>query len=262
MSPSTVRDHIWLLGHEAGSHDTGWGLPGRSRITPAEAAFYLGVPNLVMVRYEGRPAPPFDQYAVPFRPLDRVVWSIVGAGGKTDAAERQHVIELATRCPNITGVIMDDFFATGSALPALSVAELRQVRGQLVSSGRPLELWVVLYDHQLGSPVQAHLELCDKVAFWTWEAPALAHLERNFARVEQLAPRAGKILGCYLWDYGRHQPMPLAPMQQQCETGLRWLHEGRIDGLIFLASCLCDLGIETVEWTRRWIADVGSQTRS
>ena len=35
--------------------------------------------------------------------------------------------------------------------------------------------------------------------------------------------------------------------------------QGRIDGMIFLASCLCDLGLEAVEWTRAWIADVGNQ---
>jgi len=45
-----------------------------------------------------------------------------------------------------------------------------------------------------------------------------------------------------------------------CEVGLRWLREGRIEGMIFLASCICDLGLKTVEWTRRWITEVGDQT--
>jgi hypothetical protein len=29
--------------------------------------------------------------------------------------------------------------------------------------------------------------------------------------------------------------------------------------MIFLASCLCDLELEAVEWTRDWIAKVGEQ---
>jgi hypothetical protein len=256
---STVRDKLWLWGHEAGSHNGIYGLPGCSRMTPAEAAFYLGVPNLIMVRFHDRPAPPFDQYALPFRPLKRVVWSIVGAAGKTDAGERQHVIDLATRNPNITGVMMDDFFTTDPDKPTLSVQELQQVRQQLSSGGRALNLWVVLYDHQLGFPVRDHLALCDKVTFWTWKAHDLTDLERNFARAEQLAPRAGKFLGCYMWDYGQDKPLPLPVMQQQCEIGLRWLREGRIEGVVFLASCICDLGLETVEWTRQWIAEVGEQ---
>ncbi len=66
-----------------------------------------------------------------------------------------------------------------------------------------------------------------------------------------------KMLGCYLWDYGRERAMPIELMQHQCETGLRWLQEGRIEGIVFLASCICDLEIEAVEWTRDWIARVG-----
>ncbi len=262
ISANTVRDRFWIWGHEAGSHDGSYGLPGHSRMTPAEAAFYLGVPNLIMVRYLDRPAPPFDQYAIPFRPLPRVVWSIVGASGKTEASERQHVLELAARFPNITGVIMDDFFrndpGTGE-LASLSIAELQDVRRQLAAAGRRLDLWVVLYDHQLGLPVSRHLDLCDKVSFWTWKASDLADLEHNFVRAEKLAPRAGKVLGCYLWDYGQSQPMPVTLMERQCELGLRWLREGRIEGMIFLATCICDLELETVEWTRRWIAQVGDQ---
>src|SRR5262245_35477496 len=93
----TLRDHLWLWAHEAGSHDTGYDTPAPSRMTPAEAAFYLDIPNLIMVRYLGNPAPPFDRYAVSFRPLRRVVWSIVGAAGKTEADERAHVLDLAGR---------------------------------------------------------------------------------------------------------------------------------------------------------------------
>ncbi len=35
--------------------------------------------------------------------------------------------------------------------------------------------------------------------------------------------------------------------------------EGRIEGMIFLASNVCDLELDTVEWTRKWIADVAQQ---
>jgi hypothetical protein len=231
-------------------------------MTPAEGAFYLGIPNLIMVRYAGKPAPPFDQYAIPFRALKKIVWSIVGAGGQTQEEERAHVLQLAARFPSITGVIMDDFFrkpSEGDEIGVLSVDELRSVRDRLTVSGRGLDLWVVLYTHQLGLPVEPHLELCDKVTFWTWEAPDLRELERNFEAMEKRAPSCGKILGCYMWNYGQKEPMPLDLMEMQCDTGLRWLREGRIEGMIFLASCIGDLELEAVEWTRRWIAEVGDE---
>lgn len=35
---SKIKDGFWIWGHEAGSHDIGWGLKGLSRMTPAEGA--------------------------------------------------------------------------------------------------------------------------------------------------------------------------------------------------------------------------------
>jgi hypothetical protein len=263
---STVQDKLWLWGHDAGAHNDSWGLPKPSRITPAEAAFYLGVPNLIMVRYRGRPPLPFDQYAVPFRALKRVVWSVVGAGGQTDEQERAQVLDLAARHPNITGVMLDDFFGSeqssqGDDLAVLPPEKLRELRGQMIVGGRRLDLWAVVYEHQLERPLAPYLELLDLVSFWTWDSEKLQGLESNLERLEKIAPRCGRVLGCYLWDYGKKKPLPLALVRHQCELGLRWLRQGRIEGMIFLASCLCDLELEAVEWTRNWIAQVEDKQR-
>ena len=262
--PATVRDRLWLWGHDAGAHNDSWGLPRPSRITPTEAAFYLGIPNLIMVRYQGRPPLPFDQYALPLRALKRVVWSLVGAGGQTDERERAHVLDLAARHPNITGLMLDDFFGSEQPVQADSPAalppdKLRELRSQLNMGGRRLRLWAVLYDHQLDRPLAPYLELLDLVSFWTWDSEKLQRLESNLDRLENVAPSCGRVLGCYLWDYGKKRPMPLDLMRHQYELGLRWLRQGRIEGMIFLASCLCDLDIEAVEWTRNWIAQVGEK---
>ena len=260
-SAEKVRDKFWLWGHPAGSNDKDWRLPAPSRITPVEAAHYMGIPNVIFVRYEGDPQPPFDQYALPFNSLREVVWSVVGAAGATDAPERDHVIDLAKRSPNFSGVMMDDFFTgkTEGKLAALSIDQLKQVQQRLKDGKKKIDLWVVLYDRHPDDPVGPYLEHCDVVTFWTWEARNLSKLETAFAKAEKLAPNARKVLGCYMWDYGIKQPMPVSAMERQCEIGLEWLHEKRIDGMIFLASCICDLRLETVEWTRRWIEKVGGQ---
>jgi hypothetical protein len=158
--------------------------------------------------------------------------------------------------------MLDDFFGAEPAAPgkvpaALSPDQLRELRSQLAVGGRRLRLWAVLYEHQLDQPLASYLELLDVVSFWTWKSANLPGLETNLQRLEKVAPACGKVLGCYLWDYGRKQPLPLDLMRHQCEVGLRWLRQGRIEGLIFLASCLCDLELEAVEWTRNWIATEG-----
>ena len=254
-----VRDKFWLWGHAAGSHNPVYNLPRPSRMTPAEAAFYMDIANLIMVVIGDNPAPPFDLYARALSPLKQVVWSIVG-DGDSKRVDIEEVIKLAERFPNINGAIMDDFFHDRKAIARHSLDDIARFRQQLRNTVRPLDLWVVLYDHQLDWPVQEHLSLCDKVTFWTWEADNLKNLENNFSHFEQLVPdTCSKILGCYMWDYGKKRPMPLAAMQKQNKLGLRWLQEGRIQGMIFLASCICDLDIDTVEWTKRWIAEVGDR---
>jgi hypothetical protein len=97
------------------------------------------------------------------------------------------------------------------------------------------------------------------VSLWAWEADRVRGLGDSLGRLEALAPGCGKVLGCYLWDYAGKRPMPLDLVQEQCEAGLLWLRQGRVEGLILLASCICDLELEAVEWARGWIAAVGDQ---
>lgn len=255
----TVRDRLWVFTVYPGGDNEGWGLPKPSRMTPVEAAFYLDVPNLLLIRSHGIPAiHEFDQWAIPMRPLKRVLWSLVGSGGKTADEDRKAALELAARFPNIVGFIMDDFFhQDGSG--TLSPEQLKELRHQLVIGGRKRDLYVVLYTHQLQLPVGPCLEYCDKITLWTWWSEKLHDLEENFQRLEKLAPKHGKLLGCYLWDYGNKKPMPVDRMKKQCELGLRWLREKRLEGMIFLGNTTCDLELESVEWTRRWIAQVGGE---
>ncbi len=265
-----VRDRFWAWAHEAGVYNGHWGLSGTSRITPVEGAHYLGVPNIIFIRYENKPAMPCDQYAVPFRSLQRVIWSITGAGGLTSDQEREQVLQLAAKMPNFTGVFMDDFFnlsqspqdfdgAKAASSGALTVPQLRQLREKLNINGRKLDLGVTLYMTQLDARILGHIDLCDVVSLWTWKATDLHELEANFEKAKKLLPGKRLLLGCYMWDFGTEKPMPLDLMKKQCELGLQWLKAGRIEGMIFLATNICDLQLESVEWTREWIAQVGNQ---
>lgn len=263
ISADCVLDRLWLWAHQEGSHNTVYKVPGRSRITPAEAALDLGIANLMMVCFEGRPEPPFDQYAQSLRCFPRVIWSVVGDASSTrndEESDLEAVVDLSRKFANITGGVLDDFFHPepgDGELARYSLNELGNFRDALHAAPRPLDLWVVLYDYMLHFPVEKHLAACDGVIFWTWTADELKNLEENFMRAEEKIGDRRKMLGCYLWDYGRDCPMPLELMQRQCEVGLRLLQEKRIEGMVFLASCICDLDIEAVNWTREWIERVG-----
>jgi len=119
---------------------------------------------------------------------------------------------------------------------------------------------VTLYADKLDQPISDYLKLVDVITLWTSDPNQLAHLETKLKKVEVLFPQTRKMLGCYVVDYGRKEGTPLPWMQRQCEAGLRWLLERRIEGIIFLGNTTMDLGFPSVDWTREWIQEVG-QTR-
>ena len=263
-----IKDKFWIWagGDAFTEHNKRFGIKEIPEMTQAEGAFYLGVPNIFTIRVypEGTPAPPFDQYARRLSSLKRVVWSIVGSGGNTESNELDLVCDLATRFPNICGFVMDDFFRRQAPdeagnIAAYSPPEVKAIKKQMATIDRKLDLWVVLYSRQLDWPVAEHLEQCDVITFWTWHADGINDLERNFKRLEKRFPSSRKALGCYMYNFGDKKTMPVYLMEKQCQLGLQWLQERRIEGLIFLPSSFCSLGLEAVEWTREWIQKVGEK---
>ena len=260
---TTVRDRLWLWSHVEGSYNGQFNLPGKSKIGPADAAKYMGIPNVFMIHNEGLPKPPFDDYVRSFAALREVIWGIVGAGGKTNTEEREAVLELALRDPKISGVVMDDYFRSVGGkgpLAALTLDEVDSLKKRLRTPAKKLDLHVVLYEFQLNPAIIPHLKVCDVVQFWTWKGKNLDALEANMDKVAELAPDTRRSLGLYWWDFGPGKPLDMSLMKRQCELGLKWLREGRITSMIFCGSWLCDRKLETVEWTREWIRQVGNQT--
>jgi hypothetical protein len=260
----TVRDRLWLFGCPV---NTDFPYVGkRSLMSPAEGAYYMGIPNLIMVNTGGDEVkyghfePPFDQYAIALRPFRRVAWSIVGTTGATTTQERRLGIEVAKETPNFVALMMDDFFTDEKEgkLAALTLEELRELQGRLKGAGKKLDLFVTLYTTQLDEALGEYLKLIDVVTLWTWKPAELVNLEASLRKLERLAPQKRKMLGCYWIDYNTKGPIPLASMKLQCRTGLRWLRQGRIEGLVFLGNTNEDLGYEAVEWTRNWIEQVGN----
>jgi len=261
----TVRDRMWIFTCAANSDFPAIGR--RSVMTPAEGAFFFGVPNIIMVQSStkeapyGRFEPPFAQYTVALRPLKRVVWSVVGSGGFNSPSETEEVLALPKTTPNFAGVMLDDFF-TGKAdgkRAQLTVEELKAIRQRLKQSNPKFDIMATLYVKHLELPLQDYLEMIDVLTLWNGNPADLVNLDTHMANVEKLAPKARKMLGCYVVNYKDKTGLPVDLMRHQCETGLRWLRQGRIEGIIFLGNTTMDMGFESVEWTRQWIAKVGDE---
>ena len=266
-----LRDRFWIWGHPAGSHDdTGWGLDGlHSRMTPCECAYFLGVPNVIMVCYNDRPRPPFEQEALALDCLKETIWSLVG-NSRSDPNVRtlgnlEEVLKIAEKHPNITGVVFDDFFSHGRDR-IYTPEMLASIRGELRSRPpRPLDMWVVVYDYVLDHPMERHLEQFDGITYWTWCGKDLSLYEKNFARLREIARGKRIMLGCYLYDYGaakktgRRQELTAEDMRFQLERYARAVREGEAEGIILLSNTVADLGFEAVEFTKRWLDRHGDE---
>ena len=133
-----------------------------------------------------------------------------------------------------------------------------------------MDIWVTLYSKHLLSkhpghvpydpPLDSYIDLFDVLNLWTWNANELPKLEESLAALEALAPKKRRIaLGMYMWDFPNKRPVPLELMQHQCELGLKWLKEGRVQELVFLANTVLDIGTPSGKFSREWIAKVGAQ---
>ena len=81
-------------------------------------------------------------------------------------------------------------------------------------------------------------------------------MEERFAKIEQNYPSHKKMVGLYIYDFPNQRPVPLDLMEHQCETALKWLREGRIDGMVIEANSTMGVGFESELWLRKWLDGV------
>lgn len=254
-----ARDKFWIFGVRPHQDDYYFGR-GRmrkiqwSRITPAEGAMMLDVPNLAMINCDGTPAPFSCEaygYAESFRRLKRVLWGTAGSGGFRSGNEEKFIVELAKDYPNLCGAFMDDWFGVNKVSDEECERTLRAQREELARASRPMEVWITWY---FGAKAPAHLfEYIDAVTIWTWNWQGLKDLEPNFLQLERDLPRVRKVLGIYMFDFTTGEGVPLDMMEHQCEFGLRMMKEGRMDGLMFEANSVMGVGLESEKWLCDWI---------
>lgn len=270
-----ARDKFWFFGVRPHQDDKDLGRnmdPTQlyyrsSRITPAEGAFMLDVPNMIMVNCQGEPIPFSEDaygYAESFCRMDKVIWcSAFGGNANADPGNvyEAFICDLAKRYPNISGAFIDDLFANVRYLPeaerpAAVAAQLKKTKKELAKACRPMELWVVWYTRELDADKAAALKDADALTLWTWDHHDLLKLEQNYNELEKFFPDKKKLLGIYMYDFPNAAPIPDEMMELQCELGLRLMKEGRLDGMVFETNSVMGCGLSSEMWLRKWIDKV------
>jgi len=264
MESKKLRDCIWIWGHPAGSHDKRWGIePMHSRMTPCESAYYLGARNCIVVCYENKPEPPFDQEAMALDSLNETIWSVVGDGGSDSNAETlghlDEILRISQKYPNIKGAIFDDFFCD-ERMKEYTVEKIAEVRRRLheAPAGK-LDLWVVVYNNGLDKAKEEYLEHFDGITYWTWYGQDIEKFEENYNLMRKKCAGKRLLLGCYLYDYGNKKQMTKEQMEFQLNRYAKAVRDGEAEGIILLSNTVADLGFEAVEFTKQWIAEHGDE---
>ena len=262
---SRLKDNFWLWGQVPNSHHTPYAwinynlydLPGTNFMDVKEGCEFFGIEKTHMVSLRGNgPFPPYDKEAEKLKGLKEVVWSTIG---EYDIDE---VLRIADMYPNITGAVLDDFFrgteAPGLSTGTMSIDAIQILREKLhYFPKRRLYLWMVWYDYQLDFKVSDYINLCDVITLWTWRGSNLPQLDENIQKFVEKTPDKRRLVGCYMWNYGERKPMTMDLMKYQLDRYYYWIKKGDLEGIIFCSNCIADIGLDTVEYTRKWIAEMG-----
>jgi len=265
-----IKDMLWLWGQNAGSHHgtkNPYKLPGKNLMETREGCDFFGINKCCRVTMAGYgPFPPFEAEAEKVKDLKEVVWSAIGDGGteqhNNDQSDIDEVLRIAKIHPNISGAILDDFFhnVSGKDLARHSVRSIQSMRDKLHNfNKRRLDLWVVWYTHQLDLNIADYLELFDVITMWTWNGSDLLNLDSNIQKFIEKTPGKRHLVGCYMWNYGEQKPLTMNQMKYQLDIYYQWLKNKKIEGIIFCSNAIADIELETVEYTRKWIAEMGNE---
>ena len=253
---ATVRDQLWMVGIPAHSVDkTLFGtweqldnkelrLGLRSRISPMDGAFMLDIPNVIMMPYDGAPAPFSEEalgYMESFYPLHRVLWGCNGTATRK-GNETAFVCEMSHTYSNLCGLMAED----ASLLPSLKTG--------LDKAARPMEAWVMANPE---APLtKQDTAAADGVLLW-WDHPLSA--EEIDARLTTLAPALqGKqiLLALPLMDFKTPRILKIEELSAPCEQALEWLREGRISGIAFTTNASMGMRHPAELWLREWVDKV------
>jgi hypothetical protein len=264
-----LRDRLWMWGHGPGTTNGLYNIPKGNNIDMADAIESMGIPNVCVIRWEGKPEPPFDEYIKQFHKTKRVAWSIIDGAPQSCEQKKRWAFELHEKMLNLVRFYLDDYFI-GDAVPqdgqkvspaCLSLEQIQELRKETAGLKRKTDLSVVLYSHQLRSEIKSHIDYCDVVSFWTWHATDLVALENNFKKYREIVPNKPTLLGVYMWDFGNSKPVSPELMKHQLDFALKQFQHKQIEGMIFHCTPLCDLGLEAVAYSRKWIAEHGDLVR-
>jgi hypothetical protein len=190
--------------------------------------------------------PPSEQGSVNHPGDDDPIKPAASLPGMIQGAHR--FSELSRRCPQLVGLIVDDLF--NNYPKTISRADLSAIKDALhghaldaagrVDATSPaltpaLELFVVVYEHELSRVDPAIVEAADSVSFWIWkQSEHYARLDAYLDRLRTIFPGKPILPGVYI--YNSAETPSVESIHTLVERDLRLYDEGHTSGLLLFSA--------------------------
>lgn len=257
----TIGDRLWMWGHHRDAFKAlkgtkmNYNLPYETRVDMAEACRRMNIPGCFVVRWTNHPTKAeLPEYMRQFAATKRVGFSITDSAVETFEEKVRLGFEYADRMPNLTSLVMDDFWSGASK--GADLAKIARVREG--TAARNMKLGVVLYADQNGikGEFKDVLDLCDEITFWFWHGKNVGTIETQVAKLKDLVGAEKPILlGQYMYDFGGKKALPGKDMEAQLAATSRLLSQKAIDGVIFHCTPLVDMDLDAVNVSHAWIRE-------
>ena len=256
----TIRDRLWMWGHHPDmsgkSVAKGKSWPGPA-VDQAEGCRIMGIPNNCVIRWGNKPAYPWGDYFEQFKALKRISFGITdGARGSVRDKMKLAFDVIQPAMPNLTGCFLDDYFRPADI--GQKSLDLQKVADAVHEHG--LRLSVVLYSDQDGfrAEYKHDLECCDETSLWFWRSANIDTMADRVKRCREfIGPEKDLLLGLYMWDFTRGEPVAADKMERQLSFARKFLADRTVTGLIFHPSFAAALNVPSVRLSCEWIAACG-----
>jgi hypothetical protein len=149
--------------------------------------------------------------------------------------EHGTILESLGPCPNLKGIILDDFsthMVDGKTKPD----QLAKAHRQLKARDPRLNLYAVVYTMHFDKDFKPFLPYIDVVSLWVWRSKDLADLDRHLERCRKIFPGKPIVLGLYMYEWAANRPMPMDLLQMEFRKARDYARQGLISGYQVLSS--------------------------
>ncbi len=266
-----LKDRFWLWGHPEGRYNAIWKEKGvenptpveiKSRMTPTEFCVYMGIQKVFMI--------PLDvdvnrrQYNLSFRRMSDVAWECFDA--TADITKLERYINEAKDFPNITGVVLDDFFQRDGAYKGIPAEQLWKIRERLHNNEvRPLDFWMVVYTNDVctaevpAEVSKSYIEPLDGITLWCWCEKDIQEVTDKWNNFLELSPGKRRLLGVYLWNFGEGKPATAKSVVEQLDFCLEKIRAGELEGAILHTNTMGDMDLEAYTACEKWMDEHGDE---